>query len=174
MQNYRNLYLACKPKQLYGPVNYRDFRETSPRAENNNILLLKGHMSYEDTILVGHLTKFWLDITIKKAWTLFVHPVPKMNKNKRFAAFEKHYATFRVNQKTYYDNVKENFITQVNFVLWLWGFTQGRFLFFLTVKWFTIKKCARHNVRTHVRFCQTLKNFGWLMFRDWLLFAALQ
>ena len=30
-----------------------------------------------------------------------------MNKNKRFATFEKHYATFRVNQKTYYDNVKE-------------------------------------------------------------------
>ena len=40
-----------------------------------------------------------------------------MNKNKRFATFEKQYTTFRVNQKTYYDNVKENFITQVNFVL---------------------------------------------------------
>ena len=40
-----------------------------------------------------------------------------MNKNKRFAIFEKHYAAFQVNQKTYYDNVKENFITQVNFVL---------------------------------------------------------
>ena len=40
-----------------------------------------------------------------------------MNKNKRFATFKKHYATFRVNQKTYNDNVKENFITQVNFVL---------------------------------------------------------
>ena len=92
-----------------------------------------------------------------------------MNKNKRFATFGKHYATFQVNQKTYYDNVKENFITQVNFVLWLWGVTQGRFLFFLTVKWFTIKKLARHNVRTQVRFCQTLKNFGWLMSHDWLL-----
>ena len=33
-QNYWNLWLACKPKQLYGPVNYRDFRETSPRSEN--------------------------------------------------------------------------------------------------------------------------------------------
>ena len=40
-----------------------------------------------------------------------------MNQNKRFATFETYYATFRVNQKTYYDNVKENFITQVNFVL---------------------------------------------------------
>ena len=39
-----------------------------------------------------------------------------MNKNKRLATFKKHYATFRVNQKTYYDNVKENFITQGNFV----------------------------------------------------------
>ena len=90
-----------------------------------------------------------------------------MNKNKRFATFEKHYATFRVNQKTYYDNVKQNFITQVNFVLWLWGVTQGRFLFFLTVKWFTIKKFARHNVRTQVRFCQTLKNLvGWCPMTD--------
>ena len=42
-----------------------------------------------------------------------------MNQNKRFATFEKHYATFLVNQKTYYDNVKENFITQVNFVFLL-------------------------------------------------------
>lgn len=39
-----------------------------------------------------------------------------MNKNKCLATFKKHYATFRVNQKTYYDNVKENFITQGNFV----------------------------------------------------------
>ena len=30
MQNYWNLYLACKPKQLYVYVDYRDFRETSP------------------------------------------------------------------------------------------------------------------------------------------------
>ena len=28
MQNYWNLYLACKQQQLYGPVNYPDFRET--------------------------------------------------------------------------------------------------------------------------------------------------
>ena len=27
MQNYWNLYLACKQQQLYGAVNYRDFRE---------------------------------------------------------------------------------------------------------------------------------------------------
>ena len=26
----RNLYLSYKPKQLYGPSNYQDFRETSP------------------------------------------------------------------------------------------------------------------------------------------------
>ena len=32
MQNYWNLYLSCKPKQLYGPVDYRDFWETSPRT----------------------------------------------------------------------------------------------------------------------------------------------
>ena len=25
----RNVYLSCKLKQLYGPVNYRNFRETS-------------------------------------------------------------------------------------------------------------------------------------------------
>ena len=31
MQNYWNLYLACKQQQLYGPVNYRHFRETGPR-----------------------------------------------------------------------------------------------------------------------------------------------
>ena len=31
MQNYWNFYLACKQQQLYGPVNYRDFRETGPR-----------------------------------------------------------------------------------------------------------------------------------------------
>ena len=30
MQNYWNLYLACKQQQPYGPVNYRDFRETGP------------------------------------------------------------------------------------------------------------------------------------------------
>ena len=33
MQNSWNLYLACKQKQLYGPVNYRGFRETGPRQE---------------------------------------------------------------------------------------------------------------------------------------------
>ena len=32
-QNCWNLYLSCKPKQLYGPVNYRDFRETSPSTD---------------------------------------------------------------------------------------------------------------------------------------------
>ena len=31
------------------------------------------------------------------------------------------YATFDVKQRTYYANVKENFIAQVNVVLWLWG-----------------------------------------------------
>lgn len=30
------------------------------------------------------------------------------------------YATFDVKQRTYYANVKENFIAQVNVVLWLW------------------------------------------------------
>ena len=30
MQNYWNLYLSCKPKQLYGPVNYQNLQETSP------------------------------------------------------------------------------------------------------------------------------------------------
>ena len=34
MQNYWNLYLACKQQQLYGPVNYRGFRETGPRKEH--------------------------------------------------------------------------------------------------------------------------------------------
>ena len=33
MQKYCNLYLACKQQQLYGPVNYRDFRETVPWRE---------------------------------------------------------------------------------------------------------------------------------------------
>ena len=28
MQNYWNLYLACRQHQVYAPVNYRDFRET--------------------------------------------------------------------------------------------------------------------------------------------------
>ena len=32
MQNYWNLYLARKQQQLYGPVNYRDFRETGPKS----------------------------------------------------------------------------------------------------------------------------------------------
>ena len=32
MQNYWNLRLACKQQQLYGPVNYRDFRDTGPWA----------------------------------------------------------------------------------------------------------------------------------------------
>ena len=32
MQNYLNLYLAWKQQQLYGSLNYRDFRETDPRA----------------------------------------------------------------------------------------------------------------------------------------------
>ena len=32
MQNYWNCHLVCKQQQLYGPVNYRDFRETDPRA----------------------------------------------------------------------------------------------------------------------------------------------
>jgi len=31
MQNYWNLDLQCKRRQLTGPVNYRDFRETGPR-----------------------------------------------------------------------------------------------------------------------------------------------
>ena len=31
MQNYWNCYVARKQQQqLYGPVNYRDFRETGP------------------------------------------------------------------------------------------------------------------------------------------------
>ena len=31
MQNYWNRYVAHKQQQqLYGPVNYRDFRETGP------------------------------------------------------------------------------------------------------------------------------------------------
>ena len=30
MQNYLNLYLPFKQQQLYGPVNYRGFRETGP------------------------------------------------------------------------------------------------------------------------------------------------
>ena len=57
---------------------------------------------------------------------------------------ENHYATFRVKQRTRYANVKETFNTQVNVVSWVWGFTQGRFLFFLTVKRFTIKKLSGH------------------------------
>ena len=34
MQNHWNLYVACKQQQLYGSVNYRDFRETGPKSEN--------------------------------------------------------------------------------------------------------------------------------------------
>ena len=30
MQNYWNLYLACKQQELYGPVNYRDFEKRAP------------------------------------------------------------------------------------------------------------------------------------------------
>ena len=30
MQNYWNLDLKCKRRQLTGPVNYRDFREKGP------------------------------------------------------------------------------------------------------------------------------------------------
>ena len=30
MQNYWNFYLSCKQQHLYGPANYRDFRETGP------------------------------------------------------------------------------------------------------------------------------------------------
>ena len=32
MQNYWNLYHSCKPKQLYGPVNYRNLR--APNLKN--------------------------------------------------------------------------------------------------------------------------------------------
>ena len=32
MQNYWNLYLACKQQQLYGPVNFRGFPEIGPRS----------------------------------------------------------------------------------------------------------------------------------------------
>ena len=35
MQTYWKLYLACKQQQLYGPVNYRDFRETGPRTRRS-------------------------------------------------------------------------------------------------------------------------------------------
>ena len=33
MQKYCNLYLACKQQQLYGPVNYPDFRQTGRRFQ---------------------------------------------------------------------------------------------------------------------------------------------
>ena len=35
MQKYWNLYVACKQQQLYGPVNYRGFRETGHWAVAN-------------------------------------------------------------------------------------------------------------------------------------------
>ena len=38
MQNYWNLNLYCKRRQLTGPVNYRDFRETGPRPDLKNKL----------------------------------------------------------------------------------------------------------------------------------------
>ena len=34
MQNFLNVYLACKQQQLNGPVSYRGFRETGPWAVN--------------------------------------------------------------------------------------------------------------------------------------------
>ena len=44
-----------------------------------------------------------------------------MNKKKhRPLLFERHYATFWLKEKTYYANVKENLITEVNVISWLW------------------------------------------------------
>ena len=39
MQNYWNFYLACKQQQLYGPVNYQDFRETGPWTQQHVTVL---------------------------------------------------------------------------------------------------------------------------------------
>ena len=33
MPSYWNLDLACKQQQLLGPIDYRDFRETGPSAQ---------------------------------------------------------------------------------------------------------------------------------------------
>ena len=49
MQNCWNLYLAGKQQQLYGPVNYRDFRETGPCSVKT--LLLRKRQQRKSTLL---------------------------------------------------------------------------------------------------------------------------
>ena len=52
-----------------------------------------------------------------KSWRNFTLITLEIYEQKKSSPlFEIHYATFRVKQKTYYANVKENFITQVNVV----------------------------------------------------------
>ena len=43
MQNYWNLYVAGKQQQLYGPINYRDFRQAirNPRHGLQNLSLFR-------------------------------------------------------------------------------------------------------------------------------------
>ena len=57
MQNYWNLYLACKQQQLYGPVNYRDFRETGPGSENGLKIDSPTNNSQEYPLLQGKQLK---------------------------------------------------------------------------------------------------------------------
>ena len=49
--NYRNFHLACKQQQLYGPVNYRGFRETGPEADAASIFV--SLMSQPEKVMVG-------------------------------------------------------------------------------------------------------------------------
>ena len=78
MQNYGNLDLKCKRRQLTGPFNYRDFREKGPwpftaafvvsfPAKNNNDnlgclfrgvfyqILTLGHRIFNKTIVINVL-----------------------------------------------------------------------------------------------------------------------
>ena len=57
MQNYWKLYLVCEQQQLYGPVNYRDFRETGPWYEQHGglVFMFVFRASYRKKI------EFWCD-----------------------------------------------------------------------------------------------------------------
>ena len=67
MQNYWNLYLACKQQQLYGPVSYRDFRETGPwAAKNSCIELLTSYLYLKQEIDIDHVCE---RVKIILVWT---------------------------------------------------------------------------------------------------------
>ena len=73
MQNYWNLYLACKQQQLYGPVNYRDFRETGPWRDTG----LDGQSILGRYVMYGNI-----DTNAIQKW--FTAPKPNNQGEKRF------------------------------------------------------------------------------------------